>query len=298
MQATQSRTASESVEQSIGFAAFRRVNDRTGFKPGRATAGGVAAGVAESAGLAHDAGNLLGALSLYSELLARPGVLYEEHREYAAELRLLSDRSWAMIGRLVDHARVKRETASAEGTVLPKVVERCRGVLGRVAGRVVEVSYGAGADAPVAVQTEALERILTNLVKNAAEATVGEGSVSVRVAGMTDLSEKGVRRRVVLTVSDTGCGMSSSAVRGLMQAGGMAQAGGRGLGFCVVRELVAMSGGCLNVESRIGMGTCVSVEWYALEVAETAKAACGVPGVNRRTVGRVIEPGRRGAIAC
>ena len=47
------------------------------------------AGVAEGAGLAHDAGNLLGALSLYSDLLAMPGVLNEEHREYANELRLL-----------------------------------------------------------------------------------------------------------------------------------------------------------------------------------------------------------------
>src|SRR6201981_3764963 len=63
------------------------------------------AGVAEGAGLAHDAGNLLGALSLYSDLLAMPGVLNEAHREYANELRLLSDRSWAMINRLVNHSR-------------------------------------------------------------------------------------------------------------------------------------------------------------------------------------------------
>jgi len=67
----------------------------------------VAGGVAEGAGLAHDAGNLLGALSLYSDLLALPGVLHEEYRAYAAELRLLSDRSWAMIHRLVNHVQVE-----------------------------------------------------------------------------------------------------------------------------------------------------------------------------------------------
>ncbi len=110
-------------------------------------------GVAEGAGLAHDAGNLLGALSLYSELLAMPGVLHEEYREYAAELRLLSDRSWAMIDRLVNHARVEQATEmQAETTVLPEVVERCRGLLSRVAGRTVDdlvwggcVRAGAGA---------------------------------------------------------------------------------------------------------------------------------------------------------
>jgi chemotaxis protein histidine kinase CheA len=32
---------------------------------------------------------------------------------------------------------------------------------------------------------------------------------------------------------------------------------GRGLGFRVVRELVAISGGCLNVESQVDVGTSI-----------------------------------------
>src|SRR6185437_7489133 len=161
MQATQSRTASDLVERSTEFATFRRLNDGT-------------AGIAESVGLAHDAGNLLGALSLYSELLAMPGVLHEEHREFAEELRLLSDRSWAMIHRLVNHVRAEQEIAEEKGTVLPEAVERCRGILSRVAGRRIRVSYGVGAYEPVHIRPEAAERILINLVKNAAEATPGE----------------------------------------------------------------------------------------------------------------------------
>src|SRR5665213_2102594 len=123
MQAIQSKRASELIDQSRSFAEH-------GCGEG---------GVAEGAGLAHDAGNLLGALTLYSELLAMPGVLHEEHRGFAAELQLLSDRSWAMIHRLVNHARGEREVAEVELTVLPEVVAWCRGVLSRVAGRVVEV---------------------------------------------------------------------------------------------------------------------------------------------------------------
>lgn len=218
-------------------------------------------GIAERAGLAHDAGNLLGALTLYSELLAMPGVLHDEYREFAGELRLLSDRSWAMINRLVNHARGEREMAEGELVALPEIVERCRGVLSRVAGRPVEVSYGAGAYEPVSVGSEAVERILTNLVKNAAEATVGGESIAVSVEGALDAG----RRRVVMTVHDQGCGMSEAAVGRLMRAGGISSASGRGIGFCVVRELVAMSGGCLNLHSEIGAGTSISVEWYAAE---------------------------------
>lgn len=223
--------------------------------------------VAEGAGLAHDAGNLLGALSLYSDLLAMPGVLYEEHREYASELRMLSDRSWAMIDRLVNHARSGRSPKLAEGaSVLPDVVDGCKGLLRRVAGRTVEISYGVGAFEPVAVPVESVERILTNLVKNAAEATPWVGAISVTVEGATEpVSEDKatVRRRVMLTVRDCGCGMDAAAVRRLMQPGGISSSNGHGLGFRVVRELVAISGGCLRIESQPDLGTSITVEWYA-----------------------------------
>jgi signal transduction histidine kinase len=287
MQATQSSTASESGISSGKFAALRHVTRQMSLNGAVASstprsvdacagvsvaASASVAGVAEGAGLAHDAGNLLGALSLYSDLLALPGVLHEEHREYAAELRMLSDRSWAMIDRLVNHARAGQTSKSGVDTaVLPDVIDRCRGLLSRVAGRTVEVSYGVGAFQPVRVAVESVERILTNLVKNAAEATPWVGAISIHVDGVTeqgDEPESERRRRVVLTVRDRGCGMDAAAVRRLMQAGGISTAGGRGLGFRVVRELVAISGGCLQIESQPEVGTSIAVEWYAMKASE------------------------------
>ena len=269
MQAKLSSTAWDSGSSSGQFAALRHVfrnmqHDDAGCDVHGPSVEG-AGGVAEGAGLAHDAGNLLGALSLYSDLLALPGVLHEEYRAYAAELRLLSDRSWAMIHRLVNHVQVEQPLeARPETTVLPEVVERCRGLLCKVAGQMVTVSYGAGAFEAVRVPAESVERILTNLVKNAAEATPWVGAISVRVDGIED----GGRRRVVLTVRDKGCGMDPAAVRSLMQPGGISSAGGRGLGFRVVRELVAISGGCLTIESQVDVGTSISAEWYALDSEE------------------------------
>jgi signal transduction histidine kinase len=229
-------------------------------------------GVAEGAGLAHDAGNLLGALSLYSDLLAMPGVLNEEHREYAAELRMLSDRSWEMINRLVNHSRAGLPAkVQSEISVLPDVIDRCRGLLSRVAGRTVEVSYGVGAFQPVRVPVEAVERILTNLVKNAAEATPWVGAISIHVEGamaQVEGEDDEAKRRVMMTVRDRGCGMDQAAVRRLMQAGGISSSNGRGLGFRVVRELTAMSGGCLNIESQPEVGTSISVEWDAVRRPE------------------------------
>lgn len=222
-----------------------------------------ATAVAEGAGLAHDAGNLLGALSLYSDLLAMPGVLHEEHREYAAELRMLSDRSWAMIDRLVDHSNRKRTAVPAQTVVLPDVIDRCRGLMSRVAGRTVHISYGIGAFHPVAVAEESVERILTNLVKNASEATPWVGAISIHVEGTVESGATGPAR-VSMAVRDRGCGMDPAAVRRIMQNGGISSANERGIGFRVVRELVALSGGGLHVESQPDLGTTVTMEWQAL----------------------------------
>jgi signal transduction histidine kinase len=274
-----------------------------------------AAGVAEGAGLAHDASNLLGALSLYSDLLAMPGVLHEEHREYASELRMLSDRSWAMINRLVNHSRAGLPAkVQAEMSVLPNVVDRCQGLLSRVAGRTVEISYGVGAFQPVRVPVEAVERIVTNLVKNAAEATPWVGAISIHIEGVMErvgfegMASEGrdegtkdeggeeTRRRVVMTVRDRGCGMDQAAVRRLMQAGGISSASGRGLGFRVVRELVAMSGGCLNIESQPEVGTSISVEWYA--VKQTADGVRQDEGRRMEAEVKTVLKGEAGWIAC
>ncbi len=201
MQATQSSTASVSGVYSGKFAALRHVTREMSLRRAvmpvareaapKVEAAAPISGVAEGAGLAHDAGNLLGALSLYSDLLAMPGVLHEEHREYAAELRMLSDRSWAMINRLVNHTQVAIPAkAQAETTVLPDVVGRCRGLLSRVAGRTVEISFGTGAFQPVRVPVESVERILTNLVKNAGEATPWVGAISIHVEGVMERSRE------------------------------------------------------------------------------------------------------------
>lgn len=162
--------------------------------------------VAHDEGLLHDARNLIGALGLYCDLLAMPGVLKPEHRPYADEVRLLGARSAAMIQRLMEQS-LQSEAASACSWLnqapntaacnfavktrqlaqpnagaphlvsLRTVIEQCSGLLGRVAsGRAVEIHYGVAAAVPVRVEQEAVERILVNLVRNSAAALAAQGS--------------------------------------------------------------------------------------------------------------------------
>jgi len=229
--------------------------------------------VSEGVGLAHDAGNLLGALGLYCELLALPGVLRTEHRHYADELQQLSGRSRELIDRLLNPATTERcrtqpsSLGEAEQVAVPDVIEDCRGLLNAVARRAVAVAYEAGAALPVAVPRESLERILINLTKNAAEAIKeterqdNEPAITLRVTCLRNGPEPA---QIVLTVEDKGCGMSTAAVKVLLgegRAGVAEKLGHRGIGFRVVRELVGASGGQLRLTSRSGCGTTVAISW-------------------------------------
>jgi len=165
-------------------------------------------------GLLHDARNLIGALGLYCDLLSMPGVLKMEHRHYAEEVRLLGARSAAMIQQLMESsvqaqgaaacswlskspkpcdaepaavAETKspglgatKQSGSAPAPVsLRSIVERCSGLLGRVAcGKTIEISYGVAAAVPVRIEEEAAERILVNLVRNSAAALAQSDSAA------------------------------------------------------------------------------------------------------------------------
>jgi len=287
--------------------------------------------VANGEGLLHDARNLTGALGLYCDLPSLPGVLKPEHIHYAAELRLLGARSGALMERLTlsllaTEGGTKAAPAGEAGAVtfsggaeiemaarpvsLREIVERCSGLLGRVAGgRAIEVSYGPSSSSPVLAGQEDVERILVNLVRNSAAALdareAARGQARDAVAGARSTVREMVRdrtadpapdavrigigvlqnavgdprpwpfRRVRLTVEDSGCGMAPEQLERLLQGARALSRGSRGIGFRVVRELVAAGGGDLRVMSAPGLGTRVQIEWpVAMPGRERMGTAC------------------------
>ena len=67
-----------------------------------------------------------------------------------------------------------------------------------------------------------------------------------------------------MTVADSGRGMTRAELTSL----GAYEEGStdcHGFGFRVVRELVAMSDGCIAIASAPGEGTRISVEWKVIE---------------------------------
>jgi len=198
---------------------------------------------------------------------------------------------------------VESPVPSPASVSLRAIIERCSGLLSQVAdGRVIEVSYGAAASVPVPVGEEAVERILVNLVRNSAAAmcrserpgdaagdameSTAPGSVVEKIADRTaDETPGSIRigvgvlinrlddpkpwplRRVRLTVEDSGCGMTAEQLERILSGGRAPSRGRHGIGFRVVRELVAASSGDLRVMSAPGIGTRVQIEWPVTAVS-------------------------------
>lgn len=266
-----------------------------GSSAGAATNPLLYSSISEHAGLAHDAGNLLGALRLYCDLLRVPGVLRPEHQHYATELHLIATRSSELMSRLLalnsamlqpglipnlgaehpEPAFAPSEQLSAPATVLRNLAP----VLERIAAGAASFSLEAHDPQDVAMRdalaalelpAEVLERIAVNLVRNAAEAirssrleagTINRETGDPFQPGHISLTLTVVDDSLQMTVEDNGPGMPPTVAAAFLRPVPLPPGANRGLGHRIVHELIAQSRGTLTVRVRPRQGTVFTIRW-------------------------------------
>ena len=97
---------------------------------------------------------------------------------------------------------------------------------------------------------ELVERVLINLVKNAAEAVAGGREPVVRMTGMIDR-----RGRTILQVVDNGPGIVPEAIDKIFVPFFTTKKEGSGIGLSLSREIMRQHGGSLSVNSEPGTRT-------------------------------------------
>jgi signal transduction histidine kinase len=107
----------------------------------------------------------------------------------------------------------------------------------------------------VLADAEHLNRVLTNLIRNAQAALAGQASPP---PGITlEARHVAATRQVTIAVQDNGPGIPPAVQEKLFQAfAGSARAGGTGLGLAIASELVRGMGGSLRLQTPVAGGAC------------------------------------------
>jgi len=187
-----------------------------------------------------------------------------KYKEYAENIFKSGQHLLSIIDGRLEMARIEAgaEPLEVEDVDVGSVIEETTEMLGRIAEKAkVNLSIDVEPDLPIiATDRRKLRQVLVNLVSNAIKFTPENGNVSMSVKKN---AKKGV---LVLVVSDTGIGMSSTDVRDAMKPyrrmSGDRRSGerGSGLGLTIVRKLVETLGATIQIQSTPGKGTSITIE--------------------------------------
>jgi signal transduction histidine kinase len=196
----------------------------------------------------------------YLELLQEGiyGELSPKQKEILQTINKQAQTLTRLVKRLLDISRFeasggKIEVRRVDLQRLLTTLESSFSVLANQRDIAFSIEHGENLPPKVYWDEDRINEVLGNLISNAFKFTRRGGKVALTVSA--------VDNNVVVTVSDTGAGISAEQLPHIFdkfyQADNQAQAAtkGTGLGLAIAREIVEAHGGQITVESRLGEGT-------------------------------------------
>jgi PAS domain S-box-containing protein len=211
-------------------------------------------------GIAHDFNNLLMVIIGGLSILDRAPSL-ERRGKIRDGMRQAAERGAALTRQLLAFSRQKELHAKA--IAIPRHVEGMRALLEGSLGGTVAVASAFGSDLwPIHVDEGELGIAILNLCVNARDAMPQGGSITIAACNRPNIRELNLRGDFVeLSVTDTGVGMSTDTIARCMEPFYTTKdiGKGSGLGLAQVYGFVHGSGGMVQIESRVGEGTKVTL---------------------------------------
>jgi PAS domain S-box-containing protein len=207
-------------------------------------------------GVAHDFNNLLAAVQGNLELLRKRLPDDPQLRRYLDGALQGASRGASLTSRLLAFAR--KQELKPEATDLKSLLDGMRGLVERSIGPMVRVRFDLQEGLPSArVDANQLELAILNLAVNARDAMPEGGDLIIALKSANGGSEGLQGEFVVVSVSDTGAGMSPETLqRAIEPFFSTKELGkGTGLGLSMVHGLAIQLGGKLRLRSDVGKGT-------------------------------------------
>jgi two-component system, sensor histidine kinase ChiS len=212
-------------------------------------------------------------LAPIEELIGKRQQQLPKEASYMLEVALVNGRRLLdLINRLLEFSKL--EAGHAQLNLSPvnlndMVNELAESARPLAQQRQIELKIETGEDLPViGADTDKMDSVITNLVSNALKFTPAGGTVEVR----TRRDES----RVYLSVKDSGIGIAPGdhgrVFERFVQIDGSTarKYSGTGLGLSLVKELVELHGGRIQIESEVGQG---ATFWLWLPITEPPSEA-------------------------
>ncbi|MBW2029291.1 MAG: GAF domain-containing protein [Deltaproteobacteria bacterium] len=120
--------------------------------------------------------------------------------------------------------------------------------------RNVKVSFRAAKKIPlINMDPSQIEIALSNIIENALEAMPDGGLLTLRISKDTE--------HVIITVQDSGCGISSDKLDAVYDPFVTSKPRGAGLGLTMVHQIILNHGGEISIESELKKGTLVTLKF-------------------------------------
>ncbi len=212
-------------------------------------------------GVAHDFNNLLMVVKGYASLMLLEIDPSHPHYEMLRTIEKKIDNGSKLTRQLLGYA--KKGRYEFKTIPLNRLVEETAETFGRTRKNItIRLDLSAGLS-PLEADPSQMEQVLMNLLVNAADAMPGGGELFLKTANVTNgdfdpqLYDVEPGKYVLLSVGDTGIGMSDEIKSRIFEPFFTTKDPGRGtgLGLASVYGIVKGHGGYIDVDSEEGKGT-------------------------------------------
>ncbi len=214
-------------------------------------------------GVAHDFNNMLSVIIGRAEMALQPDVSNDKLQHNLKEILKAGLRSAELTRQLLAFAR--KQTAVAKILDLNDTISGMLQMLRRLIGEDIDLLWAPELDLwKVKIDPSQVDQILANLVVNARDAISGVGAITMRTDNVAIEDSESAQtpeliagQYVLLTVSDTGTGMTQEIRENIFEPFFTTKELGKGtgLGLSTVYGIVKQNDGFIYVASELGTGT-------------------------------------------
>ncbi len=223
-------------------------------------------------GVAHDFNNILSIIMGHGELLLAAVGTDERARNGLEQIGRAADRAASLTQQLLAFSR--KQVLQPKVLDLNEAVADVQKMLSRVIGEDIELVASLHPSlASVKVDPGQVEQVLMNLAVNARDAMPHGGKLTMETSNVEAGAELAsaldlpLGRYAVLKVTDSGDGMDAATLSHIFEPFFTTKPMGKGtgLGLATVYGIVKQSGGSIQVESEVGIGTTFRIYLPATE---------------------------------